>query len=163
MLARVPPRAHRLLAQARLAASRADNAAAFVTARDEYFRLIESQIETLKARGVALSGDAVASVRTALADSRAKAAESSAAALAQVHAAWDAFVASPQVAAALEKATPALSAAKGKAVEAASYIAATPTYQTYVAPRVSAIAARPAVAAAINRVYALAQPLVAAH
>jgi hypothetical protein len=131
-------------------------------ARDEYFSLIESHIESLKSKGVALSADAVAAVRAAVADGRAKASCEAHAALDKVSAAWEAVVSSPQVAAALGKAAPAVAAAKDKAVAAASYVAASPLYQTYVAPRVSALASRPAVAAAWGRVSALAQPLVAA-
>jgi hypothetical protein len=131
-------------------------------ARDEYFALIESHIADLKSKGVSLSGDAVAAVRAALAEGRAKASVEAQSVLDKVNAAWEAVVASPQVAAALGKAAPAVAAAKAKATEAAAYIAATPTYQAYVAPRVSALAARPAVQAAWSKVAAITQPLVAA-
>ena len=152
--------------QARLSASRAENAAAFTEAREKYFTLIESQIEALKAKGITLSEQAVSSVRAAVADARAKAAAEAGAALEKVEKAWVAFAAAPAVAAVVAKAQPTLASAKAAATEAATsaaaYLAASPTYQAYVAPRVSAIAAQPTVAAAIERVSTAVAPLVAA-
>lgn len=127
-------------------------------ARAEYFALIEAHVEALKTKGVALSHEAQAALTTAIADARARATSEAHAALSKVSAAWDAFCATPSVAKALEAATPAVAAAKTKAISALNYVVSTEQYKTYVAPRVTYVASQPRVQAVVAKV----RPLVAA-
>lgn len=127
-------------------------------ARAEYFSLIEAHVEALKAKGVTLSHDASAALATAIADARARATTEAHAALGKVSAAWDAFVATPSVASAMEAATPAVQAARAKAHAALTYVLSTPQYQTYVAPRVDYVASQPRVQAVVGKI----RPLVVA-
>jgi len=107
---------------------------------------------------VSLSSDALAAVSSSIADARLRATSEAHAALEKVSAAWDSFLATPSVAHALEAATPAVSAAKERALQASRYIASSPHYKAYLEPSVNKLAQQPRVAAALERL----RPLVAA-
>ena len=131
--------------------------------KEKYFTLIESHVDSLKAKSVAFSSEAAEALRNAIEEGRTRASTEARSVLDKVSAAWDSLVAAPAVAKVMEHAKPAVdkaleaaraaaAAAKSKASATASYVQAQPAYAKHVEPRVSSLVAQPRVKLLIERV-----------